>query len=627
MRFLLLTSSFPNPYDPTKAVFNLHLARALARTHEVEVISPISWLDEWRAKRTGSGKVSGDRSAVVDGIQVHYPRYRYLPRMKRSLYAWCLWRSVRRTVWKILRAKTPDAVLGYWAHPDGEAAIRIARLTGVPAVIMVGGSDILLLSGQRSRRKCVTNVLQAADAVVTASEDLRTKVIELGVNPHKVQVVYRGVDQNVFVPGERGEARRRLGIAPEPPTLVWVGRMVPVKGLDVLLEAAARLRDHGVDFRLHLVGDGPLRSSLEEQSRRRGLSEVISFKGRVDNRSLPDWYRAADLTVLPSRSEGVPNVLRESLACGTPFVASRVGGIAEIAEGPGNRLVPPENAVALADAIEQTLARRATAGQVRPNSCSWDASAAALVHILEPLVSRSQDHDRPWWAGKQQPVIKPPSPWKPLALRQLLRKAMATFLPHRLFLVRGRRQSKSVSLTFDDGPHPQHTPRLLDILKRHAIKATFFVVGRRVQDHPDLVRRIAAEGHDVANHSFFHSELDLLSAGEAAHGIRRTQELLRQLAGDVLPLYRPPRGKLTTWKLLGLWWLGMKVVLWNVDARDYALNNAAELSAWFRSHPLRAGDIVLLHDRLPLAVDALPELIETTRERGLDFVPLSQWTR
>src|SRR5262249_35970521 len=159
-----------------------------------------------------------------------------------------------------------------------------------------------------------------ADAVVTASEDLRTKVIELGVNPHKVQVVYRGVDQHVFVPGERGEARRRLGIAPELPTLVWVGRMVPVKGLDVLLEAAARLRDHGVDFRLHLVGDGPLRSSLEEQSRRRGLSEVISFKGRVDNHSLPDWYRAADLTVLPSRSEGVPNVLRESLACGTPFV-------------------------------------------------------------------------------------------------------------------------------------------------------------------------------------------------------------------------------------------------------------------------------------------------------------------
>jgi glycosyltransferase involved in cell wall biosynthesis/peptidoglycan/xylan/chitin deacetylase (PgdA/CDA1 family) len=627
MRFILLTSSFPNPYDPTKAVFNLHLARALAREHEVEVISPISWLDEWRANRTASGRLSSHRSAIMGGIEVHYPRYRYLPRVKRTLYGWHLWRSVRRTVWELLREKTPDAVLGYWAHPDGDAALRIARLIGVPAAIMVGGSDILLLRGQRGRRKCVTNVLQAADTVITASGDLRAKVIELGVDPRKVQVVYRGVDQKVFVPGERGEARRRLGIAAELPTLVWVGRMVPVKGLDIMFQAASRLRSRGVDFRLYLVGDGPLRSSLEEQCRQRGLSEVISFKGRVENHLLPDWYRAADLTVLPSRSEGVPNVLRESLACGTPFVASRVGGIVEIAVDGANRLVPSEDPAALADAIENGLAARAMAGHVQPRSASWSESAALLVDILKPLVSASQNHDRPWWAGKQRAVIKPPSVWKAFGLRQLLRKAMATLLPHRLLLVRGRKQSKSVSLTFDDGPHPEHTPRLLDMLKRHAIQATFFVVGRRVQAYPDLVRRIAAEGHDVANHSFFHSELDLLSASEAAHGIRRTQELLRQLAGDIPPLYRPPRGKLTTWKLLRLWWLGMKVVLWNVDARDYALNTAAELSAWFRSHPLRAGDIVLLHDRLPLAVDVLPELIEATRQRGLNFVPLSQWTR
>src|SRR5207248_1750555 len=130
-----------------------------------------------------------------------------------------------------------------------------------------------------------------------------------------------------------------------------------VKGLDVLLEACAKLRHDGVDHRLYLIGDGRLRKSLETESAIRGLSGIVSFIGPVAHDRLPDWYRAADLTVLPSRSEGVPNVLRESLACGTPFVATRVGGIHEIAYAPDDQLVPADDPAALADAIERSLHR------------------------------------------------------------------------------------------------------------------------------------------------------------------------------------------------------------------------------------------------------------------------------
>ena len=106
---------------------------------------------------------------------------------------------------------------------------------------------------------------------------------------------------------------------------------------------------------------------------------------------LPDWYRAADLTVLPSRSEGLPNVLRESLACGTPFVASDVGGICEIGDETCSILVPPEDPEALAEAIEQGLCRWGSAGRpgIAPRFLTWSESAESLLRILKNPTSAS----------------------------------------------------------------------------------------------------------------------------------------------------------------------------------------------------------------------------------------------
>src|SRR5438128_1912295 len=112
MRLLLLTNDFPNPCQPTNAVFNLELARALARRHEVRVIAPVAWVDEWRTRRCNPG-LSYERLARIDGIEVYHPRYYYPPKVFRRLYGWFLWRSVRGTVWHLLKSYAPQAVLGY----------------------------------------------------------------------------------------------------------------------------------------------------------------------------------------------------------------------------------------------------------------------------------------------------------------------------------------------------------------------------------------------------------------------------------------------------------------------------------------------------------------------------------
>ena len=261
--------------------------------------------------------------------------------------------------------------------------MRVARRAGVRSAVIVGESDVLVLTQDPRRRRRVVAVLQETDAVLCVSRHLRSAVLDLGIAPHRVHVWRQGVDTAAFCSGDRAAARRRLGLPEAGAVALWVGRMVPVKGLDVLLDAAAILRGRGVSMHLHLVGDGPLRDGLEARVHTLGLASSVSFAGCLAQAHLPDWYRAADLTVLPSRSEGLPNVLREAKACGTPFVASRVGGIEEIADEPWDQLVPPEDPCALATAIQSTL-RRPRSAAAPPRSTSWSESADALMALLAP---------------------------------------------------------------------------------------------------------------------------------------------------------------------------------------------------------------------------------------------------
>jgi glycosyltransferase involved in cell wall biosynthesis len=207
-------------------------------------------------------------------------------------------------------------------------------------------------------------------------------VIDHGIDADKVHVWQRGIDAGRFSPGDRTEARRRLGLPVAGSVLLWVGRIVPVKGLDVLLRACLLLRQRDLAFRLYLVGDGELRGALEAQVQGLGLAGTVSFMGAQPHDQLPDWFRAADLTVLPSLSEGLPNVLRESLACATPFVASRVGGIPEMASEPFDRLVPPGDPEALAEAIAYKLLAPSQQPPTAARTRSWEEEAESLVEIL-----------------------------------------------------------------------------------------------------------------------------------------------------------------------------------------------------------------------------------------------------
>lgn len=207
-------------------------------------------------------------------------------------------------------------------------------------------------------------------------------------------------------------------------------------------------------------------------------------------------------------------------------------------------------------------------------------------------------------------------------LRQLVKGAMTRAIPASLFRVRESAGERGVYLTFDDGPHPVHTPALLDAMKAAGARGTFFVRGDNAAAHPDIVRRIVDEGHALGHHSFSHGEPGATSAGVLAAEVRRTLDLLQVTVNRGSTLFRPPHGKVTAAKLVRLWAAGQSVILWNVDPKDFAKASGAELLAWLEDKRLDAGDIVLLHDTHPHAAAAMPFFAERARAAGLSLLPL-----
>jgi peptidoglycan/xylan/chitin deacetylase (PgdA/CDA1 family) len=176
--------------------------------------------------------------------------------------------------------------------------------------------------------------------------------------------------------------------------------------------------------------------------------------------------------------------------------------------------------------------------------------------------------------------------------------------------------SRKVALTFDDGPDPELTPRVLEILAACKVRATFFVVGENALRHPDLIRRMVREGHCVANHTHTHARADRLSPEALLRELEQAEDALRTLevpAGT--RLFRPPFGAIHPAQAWRLARSGRRIALWSRDSRDYLGSGAEEIAGLGETAEPR--DILLMHDRFPATIEALPELIERLALRGL----------
>jgi len=201
------------------------------------------------------------------------------------------------------------------------------------------------------------------------------------------------------------------------------------------------------------------------------------------------------------------------------------------------------------------------------------------------------------------------------------------FHPRNQWLVANRSQVEgagNIALTFDDGPDPVDTPRLLDLLREKGVKATFFVVGRRAEQYPEIVRRAWEEGHLIANHTWSHPNLFcFLTPQRLRTEIERGTESVYRSCGFRTRYFRSPVGLRHPLLSAYLQQRKLEFISWRVRSLDTVTNNSATLARRILSN-VTGGDIILLHDRLPsgasVMLEALPGIIDTLRDRGFEFV-------
>ncbi|MGV3617384.1 MAG: polysaccharide deacetylase family protein [Fimbriimonas sp.] len=193
-------------------------------------------------------------------------------------------------------------------------------------------------------------------------------------------------------------------------------------------------------------------------------------------------------------------------------------------------------------------------------------------------------------------------------------------------IVHGDPAQREIALTFDDGPHPAFTPRLLEVLRRERVPATFFLVGFQAEAQPDLVRTIEADGNEIANHTYHHVSLPKIDPVSAADEIKACGKVLQRITGRAPHLFRPPGGRYTPEVERIAEALGYTTVLWTADPGDYASpGTAIILDRTLRE--TRNGGILLLHDGIDQTIDVLPTLIHALRAEGFEFVTVDTLIR
>jgi peptidoglycan-N-acetylglucosamine deacetylase len=181
-----------------------------------------------------------------------------------------------------------------------------------------------------------------------------------------------------------------------------------------------------------------------------------------------------------------------------------------------------------------------------------------------------------------------------------------------------------IAMTFDDGPSPETTPRLLDILKQRNIKATFFMIGQNAEHNPAIVQRILAEGHEIGNHSWTHPQLSKLSDDRVTEEINKTQAAIKNACGYTPVILRPPYGAITARQKQ---WIeqqfGLSVIIWTVDPFDWKRPGASVIEQRILAGA-RPGAIILSHDIHKQTVDAMPATLDALAAKGFKFVTVSQ---
>jgi len=250
----------------------------------------------------------------------------------------------------------------------------------------------------------------------------------------------------------------------------------------------------------------------------------------------------------------------------------------------------------------------------KPHQVSKQHQQAVAIARINPAKMLNTDPD---WVDASREVDADQG-----RLDQQLKRLSKTELDH-FVIRRGNISGLKIALTFDDGPHPLYTPKLVQILKEANVPATFFMIGHMANSYPDMVKLAASNGFEIGNHTYSHVTLTKLTDEQADTEYRATNDILKKLTGKNPRYCRPPGGDYDLNVLEAAYGEGLTTVLWTDDPGDYT-NPGDQILLETETAKVSAGGIILLHDGSQDTIDTLPKFIASCKRRGFRFVTLDE---
>jgi teichuronic acid biosynthesis glycosyltransferase TuaC len=356
---------------------------------ESRVVAPVPWFFS-KSARFGRyarySRVPGKE--IRHGIPIQHPRYPVVPKIGMTLAPFLLASATKPLVRRMIdEGYDFDILDAHYFYPDGVAAAIISGSLGKPFVVTARGSDLNQIAEYRVARKLIQWAANKATGLITVCQSLKTKLVSLGIASDRITVLRNGVDLNLFQPPEDRESLRvSLNLA--GPTFLSVGNLIPLKGHDLVIRAIANIPGST----LLLVGEGPDQTVLRNLARELQLKDRVRFLGMVPHERIAAYYGAADALVLASEREGLANVLLESMACGTPVIATNVSGAPEVVTNTSAGILTEKRSVkAISEAMSRLLAAMPDRQATRRHASmfSWDETSEGLEELFHSLVHGS----------------------------------------------------------------------------------------------------------------------------------------------------------------------------------------------------------------------------------------------
>jgi glycosyltransferase involved in cell wall biosynthesis len=322
-------------------------------------------------------------------LQTYHPRYFFLPKISMPYHGLLMYAGSLSLVRRLHEMMNFDCIDAHYVYPDGFAAVLLGKSLGIPVVVSARGTDMSLFPQFRLIRPLIRWTLRRAGGVVGVCEALKEAMTNLGTPAEKACVIGNGIDLDRFEPVNRKDARTKLGIPEDAEVVLSVGNLVPVKGYQFLIPAIAQMVPRHPKIKLYIVGEGVFRKRLEAQAGEEGVRDQIFFMGRKPNENLKYWYSAADVFCLASSREGWANVLLESMACGTPVVATRVWGTPEVIVSSEFGVLVEQNKESLAQGLEYALEKEWNHKALVEYAATrtWDIVAREVETFLETRIA------------------------------------------------------------------------------------------------------------------------------------------------------------------------------------------------------------------------------------------------